>query len=578
MTPSTTYSVMDAVSLLAIDLGSVSTRAHLFDVADGQYRFIASGVSPTTLFSPFFDIGEGIYQAVNRLQEITGRILLDKECNIILPSQAGGEGVDRLVVTYSCGKELKIATFGLLADVSLESANRLASIASARIVESIGINDRRPTDAQLDAVLNARPDLILFSGGTDQGASRSVLKMADLISRVLSLTPQENRPEVIYAGNRALIKPVKDRLERYIPIHTAANIRPVIDREDFSQAQDVFSQVVTQVRAQQVSGLARLAPICSTPPRLSAEGLGRVVQFLSKVNDPAKGVLGIDIGATFSAAAAAMGGNVTANQFAYGMGSSIARVLEKVNLEEVRQWLTKSIQLEDLRDALYQKMLYPASIPQTMDALAIEQALARQILRQIIREMRLAGAFVTKAFDPILVSGSVLTQAASPQQLLLMLLDGIQPVGITSLILDNHLLVASLGAAAEVEPYLPVQVLESTAFANLATVVNVVSDARPGTPILRAHLEYKSGSFADVELKKGTISALSLNPGETGKLYLEPLHHSRVEAGGMIEEYYKVTGGLCGVVLDGRGRPLILPPNDADRAELFTRWAFMLGG
>lgn len=578
MSSSVKFSVMDAVSVLAIDLGSVYTRAHLFDVADGQYRFIASGISPTTVFSPFFDIGEGIFQAVDKLQQITGRILLDKESNIILPSQAGGEGIDRLVVTYSCGKELKIATFGLLGDVSLDSANRLASVVSGKIVESISINDRRPLDAQLDAVVNAQPDLILFAGGTDQGASRSVLKMADLIARILSLMPQESRPEVVFAGNRALVKPVKERIEKFTSVHPAANIRPQVDHEELAQAQDVFSQVVTQVRAQQVSGLGRLTPICSFPPRLSAEGLGKIIQFLSKVNDPAKGALGIDIGSAFSSAASSFGGDMKVSQFSYGMGSGLERVLEKVDLAQVKQWLPKGISLEDLRDALQQKLLYPSTIPQTAEALSIEQAVARQVLREIIREMRVSGAIVSKSFDPILVSGSVLTQAASPQQLLLMLLDGIQPLGITSLILDNHQLVSALGAAAEVDPYLPIQVLESTAFSNLATVVNVVSDAKPGTPILRAHLEYKSGSFADIELKKGTISAISLNPGETGKLYLETLHRSRVEAGGMVEDFYKVSGGLCGVVLDGRGRPLELPQDEKMREELFSRWAFMLGG
>jgi hypothetical protein len=47
-----TSTVMDAVSILALDLGSANTRANLFDVADGQYRFIASGVAPSTNNDP----------------------------------------------------------------------------------------------------------------------------------------------------------------------------------------------------------------------------------------------------------------------------------------------------------------------------------------------------------------------------------------------------------------------------------------------------------------------------------------------------------------------------------------------
>jgi hypothetical protein len=42
---------------------------------------------------------------VNQLQEITGRMLVNQRAGLIIPSQAGNEGVDRLFVTYSTGKQ-----------------------------------------------------------------------------------------------------------------------------------------------------------------------------------------------------------------------------------------------------------------------------------------------------------------------------------------------------------------------------------------------------------------------------------------------------------------------------------------
>ena len=66
-----TTSLVDAESVLAIDLGSQSTRALLFDVVDGQYSFIAAGSSPTTLEAPYRDVGEGASQAIFQLQSIT---------------------------------------------------------------------------------------------------------------------------------------------------------------------------------------------------------------------------------------------------------------------------------------------------------------------------------------------------------------------------------------------------------------------------------------------------------------------------------------------------------------------------
>lgn len=63
-------------SLLAVDVGEVNTRAVLFDVVEGRYRFLAIGTSKTTAQAPYNHIGEGINRAIIRLEEITGRELI----------------------------------------------------------------------------------------------------------------------------------------------------------------------------------------------------------------------------------------------------------------------------------------------------------------------------------------------------------------------------------------------------------------------------------------------------------------------------------------------------------------------
>ncbi len=81
-----------ADSLLAIDIGTVNTRAILFDVVDGVYRFLAMGSSPTTAKAPYHDIREGIHIALTQLQEITGRTIMGVDQQIILPSTTDGSG------------------------------------------------------------------------------------------------------------------------------------------------------------------------------------------------------------------------------------------------------------------------------------------------------------------------------------------------------------------------------------------------------------------------------------------------------------------------------------------------------
>ena len=137
----TTEPAPETFSVLALDIGSVSTRAILFFEADDQYRFIAQGVSPTTLEFPMNNINLGIIQAITSLQATTGAILLDEKSHLIIPSQPDGSGVDQLVITYSAGSPLRVVTLGLLRDVSLKTANKLASAVSGRVVADVSLND-----------------------------------------------------------------------------------------------------------------------------------------------------------------------------------------------------------------------------------------------------------------------------------------------------------------------------------------------------------------------------------------------------------------------------------------------------
>jgi len=202
-----TTSNLEAETVLAIDIGSIHTRGLLFDLVAGQYRFIGASCVPSTEQAPFFDISEGIYQAVVSLEELTARIMLE-DGRLIMPSDPNGRGFDHFVITFSTPRPLKVAILGLLEDVSMESARKLINSMNSQIVEQIGINDNRKISEQIDALVKANPDLILIAGGTDNGASRSIARLVELISLTVQVIARENRPEVLYAGNQALAKQV----------------------------------------------------------------------------------------------------------------------------------------------------------------------------------------------------------------------------------------------------------------------------------------------------------------------------------------------------------------------------------
>ncbi len=570
-------SIVDAESVLTIDVGNVHTRAMLVDVVEGEYRFIASGIAPSTANAPYKDIGEGVHRAIQNLQEIVGRNLIDSSNRLIIPSQVNGSGVDRMLVTYSVGAELRVVVTGLLADVSLESARHLANTTFSRIVEITGLNDRRRSEVLLDAILQAQPDLMIVAGGTENGASRSVFKMAEITIMLCRLLPADKRPEVVYAGNQALGKRIVEVLEKWTPTNLAPNVRPTIDVEDLSSAQDILANVVTKIRLRQIGGLEGLSQQVSSPPIPTANAFGRMITFLSKIYDSSKGVLGLNVGASATIIAASVAGKLSLNVLPFGQGNGVSAFMQPDQLAEIAKWLPIHCAPEVIHDYLAQKVTFPATVPMNAETLAIEQAIARQVIRRAFQQTLARYPALGTTFEPIMASGAVLNMAPTPAQSLLMLLDGIQPTGVTTLVLDQNGILPGLGAIAKINQILPVQVLESGAFLNLGTVISPVSDARYGTPILRVRLEYDSGNDTRMDIRQGSINVLPLQNGQTARIHFQALRTVEITPGHPRElESFKIVGGACGAIIDARGRPVVLPADASRRREMLKKWSLVL--
>jgi hypothetical protein len=303
-----------------------------------------------------------------------------------------------------------------------------------------------------------------------------------------------------------------------------------------------------------------------------------MVQFLSNIYDPQRGVMGVDLGADGTTIAAAVSGKLALNVLPIGMGSAISEVLKQYKLDDIVQWLPIQVKKDAVRDYLWQKQLYPFRIPTTTETLAIEQGLIRYVLQLAVKQTLRNWPDLEMNFEPYIITGSALTHTPSPSSSMLMLLDGIQPVGITTFVLDQNYLMPSLGVAAEVNSVLPVQVLESGAFLNLGTVISPISRARFGVEILRARIEYDDGSKARFEVNKGSLVSLPLQPGQGARIHLEALRRTIIDPYGRHRTAsFKIVGGTCGAVIDARGRPIVLPPDSSRRRDLLKRWMTSLG-
>ena len=97
---------------------------------------------------------------------------------------------------------------------------------------------------------------------------------------------------------------------------------------------------------------------------------------------------------------------------------------------------------------------------------------------------------------------------------------------------------------------------------------------------MKGRLVFQNGNESRMDIKQGTLEVFPLPVGQSGRLYLQPAHHTDIGFGpGRTNDAgIPVTGTALGVVIDARGRPLRLSNDAARRRDIAKKWLWMLGG
>lgn len=581
-------SIPEAEIFLAIDVGSTNTRASLFDVIDGRYRLVATSEAQSTAGPPLFDISEGVRLAMDRVQAITGRHLVDESDALIIPTTGFGTGIDLFVASASAGHRVKTVLAGLMPGVSMASARRLAESTYIDVVGEITLVDERRVEDLVGVIVTTNPDLILVVGGTDGGASKPIFQLIDILKLGISLIPEGKRPRVVFAGNRSLGALVTDQLSERANVTLMPNVRPSLSVEELAPARLQLAETLFEIRSSRITGFQELKQWTGGSLLPTAEAYGRLIRYLSRIYDPDKGVLGVDLGSSHTTIATAFEGDLHLSvNCNLGAGSSLLGLLDQGSMPKIMRWLPKAITDSEVRDYVYTKSVYPGSIPTTLDELYIEYAIARQLIRYALFHARESwpegknthSSLLLPPVEPIVAAGATLARAPKPGYTALMLLDALQPTGVSTLVLDPYSLAPALGATAGPLPVATVQLLEAGVLVSLGTIVCPSGRGRPGRKVLSYELELEdSGHRVSGDIESGQIKVIPFGPGQFGKLSLRPERGYDVGFGTLGRSgSLRVSGGLVGVIIDARGRPLILPEDRGQQIELNQRWLWEIG-
>ncbi len=576
-------------SILAVDIGSVNTQAVLIAQVEGAYRFVARAQLPTTLEEPWADVAVGVRHVVEQLSRIATRPMLNDSGELITPEQEDGSGVDVVVVTSSAAEPLRLVLAGLVGDLSVDSLRRAAAGTYTWVEEVIALLGATSLneDARARRIMALQPDAVCIAGGSDGGASGPVLDLVESVALGASLSEPTARPSIVYAGNAGLRPRVRQLVGQDLPLIMAGgNVRPSLELEDLGPLQSELETLHVNAKLAAVPGLAEVAAWSTLPVLSTAHSFGTALQYLSTTGDRRRGALGVDVGAATTLIAAGFNGQLYPTvRSDIGTAFGGARLVAEVGHQAIARWLPFELAHGELDAFVINKELHPSSIPPDVRELLIEQALAREAIRATLKVARpgwprstSTPGWMLPPMEPIIGSGAVLARAPRLGQAALILLDALEPVGVTKLLLDVYNLMPGLGAVAVASPLAAVQAIENNGLLLLGTAVVPVGRVRAGEVVLGVKMSYESGGDLEVEVAAGTLEILPLPPGQQAKLELRPRRGIDIGYGpGRGGKPLNVDGSAIGLIIDARGRPLALPIDPERSRERIQQWLWDVG-
>ncbi|MCD4690106.1 glutamate mutase L [bacterium] len=583
-------------TIVATDCGSTTTKAILIKLVDGEYRLIVRGEAPTTVEAPFEDVTRGVLNAVREVEELSGHTILDGE-TFIHPND-GDRGVDLYLSTSSAGGGLQMMVAGVVKSMTAESAERAALGAGAIVMDVLASNDGRLPHEQIERIRHLRPDMILLSGGIDGGTVTHVVELGQVIAAAdpkPRLGLGYNLP-VIYAGNVGARDEVTALLDDKTSLYTVDNLRPVLERENLGPAREKIHDLFMEHVMAQAPGYNKLmgwtdAPIMPTPG-----AVGSIIQRIAKRHDIE--VVGVDIGGAttdvFSVFQNTFNRTVSAN---LGMSYSVSNVLAEAGIDNVMRWVPFKLPELEVRNRIKNKMIRPTTVPQSLEDLKIEQAIAREALRLafvqhksfavglkgVQQERTISEAFTQSASGETLVSmrdldilvgsGGVLSHAPRRQQAALMMADAFLPECTTRLAVDSIFMMPQLGVLSEVHEQSATEVFEKDCLIHLGTIVAPVGTGQEGKPCLKIEMTMPDGKTVSDDIPYGEMVVYPMSVGDSVKAKLTPARGFDLGEGPgkMLER--TLTGGVVGVMVDTRGRPFVLPTDEHERVAKLEKWA-----
>ncbi len=596
----------DLKVILATDCGSTTTKAILIEKIGDEYRQTYRGEAPTTVEAPFEDVTKGVLNSINEIEDLSGRTFLDGETIIHPYNPDSNTGCDIYISTSSAGGGLQMMVAGVVKEMTAESAERAALGAGAIVMDVLAVNDKRLPHERIERIRVLRPDMILLAGGTDGGDVSKVVEMGEQI------TAADPKPRlgisyqlpIIFAGNVKARDEIIKTMGDTFSLTICSNIRPTLEHENPWEARGKIQDLFEEHVMAQAPGYNKLIEWCSAPIMPTPAAVGLIIRTIAQMEGI--NVIGVDIGGAttdvFSYFMVEGEGlfnrSVSAN---LGMSYSVSNVMAEAGMDNVMRWASFDIEEEDLRNRIKNKMIRPTTIPHLLSELIIEQGLAREALRLAFQQHKelatglkgvqqqrdIADAFNQESsgatlikmmqLDLLVGSGGVLSHAPRRSQAMMMMIDAFQPEGTTRMAVDSIFMMPHLGVLTEVHDKAATEVFSKDCIIYTGTCFAPSGAMRPGEKAISYVLELETGEILEGEMNFGEIKLIPYGLNDEGlplrgTATINPARSLDMGEGRGRQTKTEIYGGVVGIVIDCRGRPIKFAKEQQARVKQVESW------
>ena len=252
--------------VLLIDLGSTYTKVTAVDVEKAELLGTAQSYSTVST-----DIGEGLSDALKRLEEKTG--YLEYEKKLACSSAAGG---------------LRMITSGLVPELTAEAARLACLGAGAKVIK---VFSYELTDEDIKEIERLSPDILLLTGGVDGGNSKTILHNAEMLSGCNKSFP------ILIAGNRSAAARCEELLgER--EVYRCENVMPKLDLLNIEPVQEQIRKLFLN-KIIQAKGLTKASSLLDNILMPTPSAVLDAMELLAKGTKNQRGIgdlIGVDLG------------------------------------------------------------------------------------------------------------------------------------------------------------------------------------------------------------------------------------------------------------------------------------------